>query len=292
MINEIPLYKYMSVKTAKAVFQSHTLRWSTPALFNDPFDVQFDLHIDCNLSKVKKLSLDKLWKAFYEKAPLNPNNLLGNLIQLAGNNFPILSRDEFDKIYGPSLDETFKLQEKRAPYHNAKIQKHMALSKILCLSEINNSLLMWAHYADDHKGLVFKFQSNEERDGAFLAAKKVVYSENMPRLMDENSLSDLLSGSGNIDVNEQIEKLTYTKAKCWEYENEWRICAGNGRTNNPYEDLPFNMLDLSEVILGCNIPPKDGEEIISIVRKSLPHVTISEAVEDSHEYKLVVKPVI
>jgi hypothetical protein len=35
--------KYMSVETALAVLATRTLRWSSPLLFNDPFDVPREL---------------------------------------------------------------------------------------------------------------------------------------------------------------------------------------------------------------------------------------------------------
>ena len=36
-------FKYMSAATARAVLTNHTLRWSSPVLFNDPFDVPREL---------------------------------------------------------------------------------------------------------------------------------------------------------------------------------------------------------------------------------------------------------
>src|SRR5438093_802718 len=36
-------YKYMSADTAKAVLRGCSLRWSSPLLFNDPFDVPREL---------------------------------------------------------------------------------------------------------------------------------------------------------------------------------------------------------------------------------------------------------
>src|SRR5262245_43309165 len=36
-------FKYMSASTAKLVLSNRTLRWSSPLLFNDPFDVPREL---------------------------------------------------------------------------------------------------------------------------------------------------------------------------------------------------------------------------------------------------------
>ena len=39
-------FKYYSPETAKKVLETCTRRWSNPALFNDPFDTQFELFAD------------------------------------------------------------------------------------------------------------------------------------------------------------------------------------------------------------------------------------------------------
>ena len=44
------LYKYMKATTATTVLDSNSLRWSSPTLFNDPFDLQFDLHLELQFS--------------------------------------------------------------------------------------------------------------------------------------------------------------------------------------------------------------------------------------------------
>ena len=36
----------MSCETAEAVLKNRTLKWSPASAFNDPFDMQFDLHLD------------------------------------------------------------------------------------------------------------------------------------------------------------------------------------------------------------------------------------------------------
>jgi hypothetical protein len=38
-------YKYMTSSTAKVVLKNRSLKWSPASAFNDPFDMQFDLHL-------------------------------------------------------------------------------------------------------------------------------------------------------------------------------------------------------------------------------------------------------
>jgi hypothetical protein len=73
------LYKYMSRQTGRVVLANRTLRWSTPRTLNDPYDVQFDLHIDVDREAVRAASLDKMWDAFYGNAPAPVGNRFGAL---------------------------------------------------------------------------------------------------------------------------------------------------------------------------------------------------------------------
>src|SRR5258708_2756964 len=45
------LYKYVTSSVAHLVLQNRTLRWSTASFLNDPFDIQFDLHVDVDREK-------------------------------------------------------------------------------------------------------------------------------------------------------------------------------------------------------------------------------------------------
>jgi hypothetical protein len=42
----------MTAETAKNALNKCTLRWASATLFNDPFDVQFDLRVEYNRERV------------------------------------------------------------------------------------------------------------------------------------------------------------------------------------------------------------------------------------------------
>jgi hypothetical protein len=53
-------YKYMTADVAKLVLQNNTLRWALPKLFNDPFNVQFDLRVEYDRGRVIDRALQNL----------------------------------------------------------------------------------------------------------------------------------------------------------------------------------------------------------------------------------------
>jgi hypothetical protein len=80
---------------------------------------------------------------------------------------------------------------------------------VLPLSETWDNMLLWSHYAKDHTGICVGFHSHID---IFGVALKVDYAEDFPIITPP------------FDSPETILKKSFlTKARCWEYEKEWRV---------------------------------------------------------------------
>lgn len=90
------------------------------------------------------------------------------------------------------------------------INEHMG---IFCLTTNRNSLPMWGHYADNHKGILIEFDATHP---IMQKASKVKYSE---------KLNDVII-KGKSDFP-KFDSIIYnslmTKHNSWRYENEYRI---------------------------------------------------------------------
>jgi hypothetical protein len=84
---------------------------------------------------------------------------------------------------------------------------------ILCLSTNWDNPLMWSHYAKFHKGICVGFHSDKE---IFRFSQTVLYTNEPPIIF-----CPVQAGP------ELFAKTFLMKAKCWEYEDEWRIIKPN-----------------------------------------------------------------
>src|ERR1700742_5124826 len=77
---------------------------------------------------------------------------------------------------------------------------------------------MWAHYANDHRGICFIIDTLERpsTDWSRFEYHKVTYET-------ERSIDVIECGYG-----QSFLKMLLTKAKCWEYEQEWRLISSRG----------------------------------------------------------------
>jgi hypothetical protein len=189
-----PLYKYMTSATGLAVLQNGTLRWSTPSTLNDPYDVQFDLRLELDQSKVRRLALPKLWAAYYDPAPPQSGSDWGELIRQLRGIIPPMSPERFEAEYGEAITEGLIRGERALPEVSQTIREIISNTKLLCLTEAPTNALMWSHYADGHQGIALQFNEVCGLDSPWKMARPVRYVEEMPRLLDEEFLADMFSG--------------------------------------------------------------------------------------------------
>lgn len=106
--------------------------------------------------------------------------------------------DEFD--FGKIIADS-KIKE---------LRKKIMLSSF---SERNDSILMWSHYSDNHKGICIEYDFKEDED-IVDAIEPTFYSEN---------LFSLVKAFASKDINNIMKRAAITKAIDWQYEKEWRI---------------------------------------------------------------------
>jgi hypothetical protein len=280
-------YKYATREAALAILSNRRLRWSVPSLFNDPFDVQFDLHIDLDVGKAKERALEMLWDAHYSEQAVAAENALGAMIVALKGVFPVLSRDEFNSQFGEAIDESFKRMDSTMSRFHSEIRAGMERIKLLCLAEKYDNILMWSHYSEQHKGLCLRFKCVPEEDSPWGVAVPVTYAKAMPRLLDEESFAKLISGQASIDHKAMTRRLVYTKAEEWSYEKEWRVFAGNGRTTAEYEDILFGQSELDAVYLGCRMPSDEKRMFGKLVCEVYPEARVFEGKKSDQTFELI-----
>jgi hypothetical protein len=142
---------------------------------------------------------------------------------------------------------------------------------IFCLSEKNDNSLMWAHYANGHKGICLEFDAADPN--AFGAALPVKY------------LPMRLGFRPNASGWQRIADLALTKHADWKYEAEWRLLDPH---NDPGEHR-FPPELLTGVIFGCRISEDDKKRLCRWISQGPCHPALYEARLNAHEADLEIK---
>jgi len=132
-------------------------------------------------------------------------------------------------------------------------------------------LLMWPHYADNHRGICVQFSMaglTEEGITPF----PVVYQERRP-------VCDTM-----IEPPEEwLDKAVLSKADAWKYEREWRIVQSLGARTVTVPMRPI----VNGVLLGANISPDDKKDVLSWVRSSDRDIAVAQVRFHEQEYRLL-----
>lgn len=296
-VNEVEfLYKYVSPNRKTWILQDKLIRFTQPGEFNDPFEMR---PLFRNLSY--RGDFDTVFKVFIKSPTPYINALYWDL------------KTRFDGICKDFNDgEAINLLGKSIG--------------ILSLTEKPNNLLMWAHYADAHKGFVIKF---DKKHSFFNSAQKVIYDNNREtesllvevikeesflkrRDIQERLLNILKSYSFKSSIQREIKRFVYAyltgsinfdvfriKSKEWEHEQEWRILDHKSKAHKIVSPDKPDEKDLflfkippeaiKSVILGCRMEENIKKDICDILKdekNNLTHVELQEADINRNRFKL------
>ena len=221
------LYKYRHVdEKTKAVVTEQKIWAPSPSSINDPFDCRIQINAKCSpddFEKAIKQNHVGLKTCLNESRKLNPR---------------WEDRQHIDSMFS-RRDDPLMLEK---AYQ--LIKKHADSTGILSLSATRDEILMWSHYANDHKGVCLEFDTTVGH-ALFCNARRVRYKHRLPAF----PLFEL-------DLTEIVRRSVLRKAKNWKYEKEWRVLI---KKANYCTSLPNNCL--TGIILGVNISDKDKQAV-------------------------------
>jgi hypothetical protein len=145
---------------------------------------------------------------------------------------------------------------------------------ILCLSENDRSILMWSHYADQHRGVVLGFDATAMENGSKRPFEPVRYCDALPRLIDSEAWSrSIVFGLPAPGLEGKEREWALTKHTDWQYEREWRfVWISPPGTQGDYQDITFPRDALVEVVSGCRTDATRSVELLALARAIHPAV--------------------
>lgn len=288
--DRVHFFKYMNENTAKIVLRNRTLRWSTTSQLNDPFEMQFDIAAQIDKALIKNAALEKLWELYTGDVPIAAKNAVGAVFEYLRVNVKTLTKNDIFSEFGPAIDEGLAVIEANAGTNTAQIIPMFSKIKILSLTVRPDINLMWAHYANSHKGVVLRLRSIPALDSPYSEAIPVQYSDEVPAFFTETFLINSFCGIETVDPAKLSDSIVYRKTADWAYEQEWRVETGFGRNKDePFEDLPFGWNELDGVIFGLSTTDEDKTAIRDLCKR-YPNVEFMQATKVAGTSTLDIEP--
>ena len=185
------MYKYTSFDRALDILMRNKIYFAKLSQFNDPFERLMTFGSDT--SEGRRILIENIVKHAIERRL----------------DIVITEEQKQEFVDNPSAADAFN----RAVIDMLKKDP----TGFCCLTDTDQSLPMWAHYADNHTGccLIFDFskypnQKTEEDIFPFHHMKKIEYKENLPTYNMDRPWHDY-----------------FYKSNEWQYEHEWRAIMFN-----------------------------------------------------------------
>ncbi|NTW55221.1 MAG: DUF2971 domain-containing protein [Chlorobaculum sp.] len=257
-------FKYMSADTARKVLTNRTLRWSSPILFNDPFDVPRELLFGITPDEVVHASGRKMAQLI-ENPPEDTTQYQPHLRMILEAVKKGISAEQKNKLLSGinkitnSLHPTSKSMDELRDLWRTWLPDH----RILCLTESPAHAAMWYHYADKYSGVVLELRCIDEIDSAWLAARPVRYLESKPAIYTAEGWADLLFLHQDVAKKAMLDIATYTKTQDWSYESEWRVASFKRSTDTGnFTDYKLDRQELAALYFGPMIKPEDRLSLV------------------------------
>lgn len=292
------LSKFCTAATAVTILSSHNLRWSSPHLFNDPFELDHRT----GLSFDPKSLLDEVIRTTIAMI-FSPYTPQGNSPLITG----IRRWRDDERFSSPSDAEAsaalLELLSKMVDLRMADVDAIMAdwrrftrHQRICCFSAKPDNLNCWLRFADNHRGAAIRFHS-EDLIGNMpdeQLAYPVEYKNIRPEIITPKE--QLTAVIHNVRFDEQqlfLEKLL-TKSLIVRNEQEWRCFyyAANetsSKHNNDrewFDDRSFVTKAVSAIYLGAYMPGEDKKNLLDIQKELYPDAKIFQAQPVPGKYEI------
>jgi hypothetical protein len=247
------LYKYrkLNENTLKTISEN-VLASSHILDFNDPFDSNSSIHFDESFYENPVSFFDHFMLTKYEKdAPEEAREIRKITAYFAqGKKYDII-KEYILKVYH---------------YQFEQIGKNDV--GITCFSKVHDNILMWSHYADNHKGVVLQIEPSSE---PLIHARAVQYENDYFMFTKESKQN-----------RAEIIKPFFQKSKQWEYEQEIRFVCPYGTGL-----IKFDPKDLKAIYFGCRCNDNEIDKVLSIVKLKKHIIKLFKAKKDYNSYRLI-----
>ena len=154
---------------------------------------------------------------------------------------------------------------------------------VSCLSESDDSLLMWAHYASNHCGMCVEYELLEINSQLKFTPVPIIYSE------ERICFNSLNTTTVERDTTKMFLESLTTKSPEWSYEKEWRIIREDSACGSQWDDTKkgalLNIVRPSSIILGCMAKPEFEKEVYTYCNEN--KINLFKMQKDPQKYRLL-----
>lgn len=214
---------------------------------------------------IKALENNQYWTSSIEQLndpceAITDTKRVKKFLNYIGQKVGAKTKEDYDLI-NDNTDEVLSMDNKMGIYS---------------LSKTPLDELLWAHYANSHKGFCIEYDLDillKNDGGNHVHSFPVFYSNKPPKI----GFWDIIKN----EKNSMIKKFAFHKSKRWEYEQEHRIVTSKIGLNS------YNPKALKSIYFGLKISQSDKNQIINLLQSRGISFYQIELEKNSYSFKTV-----
>lgn len=305
------IYKYLNFQDGLKTLSNNSVLLNNPINYNDPFDcvikpskkdedecykiiLRYYLFKEfSNIALEKKVKIPfcllwvrwlmKIFKKMVKKVPYYDGMPMFDSI----SDLIIEKYSETNEEFKQTLTTN---QIKFSKEIRNMIDEIKEMLLVSCFSKKYDSILMWSHYGDKHRGLCIEFEVDSDD------FKEVIYAKKRKQI-DLKTITAVVLGydfigekvsKDNKKILKEISKLLFTKYKDWKYESELRVvhsikdCDGENIFKKD-ERYFLKMPKINKVYVGC----KANDDDLNNLKQDFPNVEIVVLKDSEKEFAIM-----
>ncbi|MCX6981518.1 MAG: DUF2971 domain-containing protein [Verrucomicrobia bacterium] len=253
------IYKYATAEVGALILKNLTLKATRPDEFNNPFEFTPRMSEQFDMARLHGLYQHAEEAARFSETPA-PANFKETLQAVMAN-------PQILHLIAPDYAAMCRNLVKT---YSSKVAGNTG---VICFSRRRDRILMWTHYADQHKGIVIGFDSSH-----------------FPKLFDvkydkERVLVDPFPQHipGSESEENYVYKLITTKHEDWSYEEECRQLhkLPERAVNEGVHNVPFPAESIVSIAVGMRYA---GTGIAEVLSSRGLQLQLERAVPHPHEF--------
>lgn len=311
------IYKYLSYEDALKTLENNSVVLNNPLNYNDPFDSVIDIdekdeektiQLLMEVAFVKEIAKLLNRKDIKIKWYLKPifwfdKTMINFILKITKKERKYTPIPTINSVINfilklaeaQDINVAESIKELEMQFINdllPKIKELRNKALVSCFSERNDSILMWGHYADKHKGVCIGYKKPEQYfydiEYSFKRVKFPLYE--LSCIIASYLILDEIPVFNCEEILKKGLKPFLTKSKEWEYEKEVR-CLFSLNDKKKFKNIDEGRYlykmpsEVVEIYLGCKVTDEQKNRLLEIIKDK--KVKMYQFIESKDKYELI-----
>ncbi|MBL4827744.1 MAG: DUF2971 domain-containing protein [Spongiibacteraceae bacterium] len=288
----ISLVKFCDTETGLKILNSQSLRWSSPHLFNDPFELGHHSAPSVNNQNlVSGIIKDAINMLFGPTEPKGKSNRLVAAISRWRDEDRFASEEEASIVLKQLLGQVAEQQIQTIDSYVSAWKEFASSIRICSFCEKPGNMSAWQRFGDNHNGIAMRFSCGENT--ALPNPQAINYGSAPPFVTSLKEQVSVCYGREEAPTHDGFLGKLLSKSKENRSEQEWRCLAQEENKNDIgtdeqlwYSNKKFSSSELKAIYIGLATSLQDKEAVIKLVKDKYPKTKVYQAQALAGRYEI------